>query len=158
MMQNHYVISSKYHFWTRDVPNSTKSPDLVMSGPVQEDPYGPHMGPYGFIRAHKGPYGPPYGGWIPIRFLFSAGFGSYFRVSVLIYRVSVLIFSGFGFYFVRFRFLFNCGIIRVSVLIFSGFSSYLGGVFVSFGSYFTRFGSYLARVRLGLGWGWARLG
>ena len=66
-------------------------------------------------------------------------------------------FSGFGFYFVRFRFLLNCGIIRVSVLIFSGFSSYLGGVFVSFGSYFTRFGSYSARVRLGLGWGWARL-
>ena len=46
-MQNHYVISSKYHFWTRNVPNWTKSPDLVMSGPVQEDPYGPHMGPYG---------------------------------------------------------------------------------------------------------------
>ena len=45
MMQNHYVISSKYHFWTRSVPNSTKSPDLVMSGPVQEDPYGPHKGP-----------------------------------------------------------------------------------------------------------------
>ena len=50
-MQNHYVIWSKYHFWTRNAPNSTKSPDLVMSGPVQEDPYGP-------IRAHKGPYGP----------------------------------------------------------------------------------------------------
>ena len=94
-----------------------------------------------------------YPGWIPIRFLFSAGFGSYFRVSVLIYRVSVLIFSGFGFYFVRFRYLFNCGIVRVSVLILSRFGSYLGGVFVSFGSYFTRFGSYLARVRLGLGWG-----
>ena len=34
-MQNHYVISSKYQFWIRDVPNSTKSPDVVMSGPVQ---------------------------------------------------------------------------------------------------------------------------
>ena len=50
-MQNHYEISSKYHFWTRNVRNWTKSPDLVMSGPVQEDPYGPHMGPYGPIRA-----------------------------------------------------------------------------------------------------------
>ena len=66
-MQNHYVISSKYHFWTRNVLNSTKSSDLVMSGPVQEDPYGPHMGPYGPTWAHKGPYGPiwahmgPYG-------------------------------------------------------------------------------------------------
>ena len=55
-MQNHYVISSKYHFWTRDVPNSTKSPDLVMSGPVQEDPYGPMYGPIrAHIGAHKGP-------------------------------------------------------------------------------------------------------
>ena len=114
---------------------------------------------YGIYKEYRGPGGGVGrargggAGWIPIRFLFSAGFGSYFRVSVLIYRVSVLIFNGFGFYFVRFRFLFNCGIIRVSVLIFSGFGSYLGGVFVSFGSYFTRFGSYLARVRLGLGWG-----
>ena len=33
-MQNHYVISSKYHFWTRNMSNSTKSPDLVMSGPL----------------------------------------------------------------------------------------------------------------------------
>ena len=58
MMQNHYEISSKYHFWTRNVTNSTKSPDLVMSGPVQEDPYGPiwaHVGPYGPIRALMGP-------------------------------------------------------------------------------------------------------
>ena len=50
MMQNHCVISSKYHFWTRNVSNSTKSPDLVMSGPVQEDPYGP-------IRSHMGQNG-----------------------------------------------------------------------------------------------------
>ena len=55
MMQNHYVISSKYHFWTRNVRNWTKSPDLVMSGPVQEDPYGPHMGPYAPILAHMDP-------------------------------------------------------------------------------------------------------
>ena len=65
MMQNHDVISSKYHFWTRNVPNWTKSPDLVMSGPVQKDPYGP-------IRAHVGPYGPqpgpgPNPDWAPTR-------------------------------------------------------------------------------------------
>ena len=29
-----------------------------MSGPVQEDPYGPHKGPHGPIWAHKGAYGP----------------------------------------------------------------------------------------------------
>ena len=57
-MQNHYEISSKYHFWARNVRNWTKSPDLVMSGPVQEDPYGPHMAPYGPMWAHMGPYGP----------------------------------------------------------------------------------------------------
>ena len=39
MMQNHYVISSKYHFWTRNVPNWTKTLTSVMSGPVQEDKY-----------------------------------------------------------------------------------------------------------------------
>ena len=44
-MQNHLEISSKSKFWTRNVRNWTKSRDLVMSGPVQEDPYGPHMGP-----------------------------------------------------------------------------------------------------------------
>ena len=54
-MQNHYEILSKYYFWTRNVRNWTKSPDLVMSGPVQEDPYGLHMGP---VWAHMGPYGP----------------------------------------------------------------------------------------------------
>ena len=75
-MQAHYVISSKYRFWTRNVPNWTKSPDLVMSGPVQEDPYGPHMAPYGPmygpIRVHMGPYGPqpgpgPNPDWAPTR-------------------------------------------------------------------------------------------
>ena len=39
MMQNHYVISSKYHFWTRNVPNWTKTLTSVMSGPVQENRY-----------------------------------------------------------------------------------------------------------------------
>ena len=67
MMQNHYEILSKYHFWTRNLRNWTKSPDWVMSGPVQEDTYGPHMGPYGPIWVYMGPYGPirahmgPYG-------------------------------------------------------------------------------------------------
>ena len=42
----------KNKFWTRSMRNWTKSRDLVMSGPVQEDPYGPHKGPYG---AHMGP-------------------------------------------------------------------------------------------------------
>ena len=32
-MQNHYVISSKYHFWTRNVPNWTKTHPSVTSGP-----------------------------------------------------------------------------------------------------------------------------
>ena len=68
-MQNHYVISSKYHFWTRNVRNWTKSPDLVMSGPVQEDPYGPHMGPYGPIWAHMGPYRPIWAHMGPARAL-----------------------------------------------------------------------------------------
>ena len=36
------------------MPNWTKSPDLVMSGPVQEDPYGPHMGPYGPLSFANG--------------------------------------------------------------------------------------------------------
>ena len=44
-MQNHLELSSKIQFWTRSVRNRTKSRDLVMSGPVQEDPYGPHKGP-----------------------------------------------------------------------------------------------------------------
>ena len=67
-MQNHYEIWSKYHLWTRNVADWSKSPDLVMSGPVQEDPYGP-------IRAHKGPYDPygpqpgpgPNPDWAPTR-------------------------------------------------------------------------------------------
>ena len=32
MMQNHYVISSKYHFWTRNLPNWTKTLTSVTSG------------------------------------------------------------------------------------------------------------------------------
>ena len=44
-MQNHVEISSKTNSWTRDVRNFTKSRDLVMPGPVQEDPYGPQPGP-----------------------------------------------------------------------------------------------------------------
>ena len=36
-------------------PDMTKSPALVISGPVQEDPYGPHKGPYGPIRVRMGP-------------------------------------------------------------------------------------------------------
>ena len=35
MMQNHYVISSKYHFWTWNVPNWTKSLKSDMSGPAK---------------------------------------------------------------------------------------------------------------------------
>ena len=35
MMQNHYVISSKYNFWTWNVPNWTKSLKSDMSGPVK---------------------------------------------------------------------------------------------------------------------------
>ena len=35
MMQNHYEISSKTLFWTRNMQNSTKSPELVMSGPAK---------------------------------------------------------------------------------------------------------------------------
>ena len=41
-MQNHLEISSKNHFWTRNVRNWTKSRDLDMSDlprPVQEDKY-----------------------------------------------------------------------------------------------------------------------
>ena len=38
-MQNHLEIWSKNQFWTRNVRNWTKSRDLVMSGPVQEDKY-----------------------------------------------------------------------------------------------------------------------
>ena len=73
-MQNHHVNLSKYHFWTRNMQNSTKSRDLVMSGPVQENPYGPQKRPYGPIWTPTccavlccpgwGPYGPlwgPYG-------------------------------------------------------------------------------------------------
>ena len=51
-MQNHLEISSKTQFWIRNVRNWTKSRDLVMSGPVQEDPYGPHKGSYGPLWAH----------------------------------------------------------------------------------------------------------
>ena len=53
-IQNHLEISSKTQFWTRNVRNWTKSRDLVMSGPVQEDPYGPIwalMGPPGQVLA-----------------------------------------------------------------------------------------------------------
>ena len=46
-MQNHLEFLSKNQFWTRNVRNYTKSRDLVMSGTVQEDPYGHHKGPYG---------------------------------------------------------------------------------------------------------------
>ena len=65
MMQNHYVISSKYHFWTWNVPNWTKSRDLNMSGPAKTCLGGP-------IRAHMGPYGPqpgpgPNPDWAPTR-------------------------------------------------------------------------------------------
>ena len=35
IMQNHYVISSKYHFWTWNVPNWTKSLKSDMSGPAK---------------------------------------------------------------------------------------------------------------------------
>ena len=38
-MQNHLEISSETQFWTRNMRNWTKSRDLVMSGPVQEDKY-----------------------------------------------------------------------------------------------------------------------
>ena len=34
MMQNHYVISSKYHFWIRNVRNWTKTLTSVMPGPT----------------------------------------------------------------------------------------------------------------------------
>ena len=44
-MQNHLEIKLKNKFWTRHVRDWTKSRDLVMSGPVQEDPYGSHKGP-----------------------------------------------------------------------------------------------------------------
>ena len=40
MMQNHYVISSKYHFWTRNVPNWIKTLTSVMSGPAKTCPGG----------------------------------------------------------------------------------------------------------------------
>ena len=39
-MQNHYEISSKYHFWTRNVRNLTKSRDLDMSGLAKTCPGG----------------------------------------------------------------------------------------------------------------------
>ena len=39
-MQNHYVISSKYHFWTRNVPNWTKTLTSVMSRPAKTCPGG----------------------------------------------------------------------------------------------------------------------
>ena len=38
-MQNHLETSSKTQFWTQNVRNLTKTRDLVMSGPVQEDKY-----------------------------------------------------------------------------------------------------------------------
>ena len=38
-MQNHDGISSKYHFWIRNVQNWPKALTSVMSGPVQEDKY-----------------------------------------------------------------------------------------------------------------------
>ena len=38
-MQNHYEITSKSQFWIRNMRNLTKSRDLDMSGPVQEDKY-----------------------------------------------------------------------------------------------------------------------
>ena len=67
MMQNHLEISSKSEFWTRDAPNWSKCLYGKLTEiwrnlprpprPVQEGPYGP-------IRAHKGPHGPIYG---PIR-------------------------------------------------------------------------------------------
>ena len=39
-MQNHYVISSKYYFWTRNVRNWTKTLTSVMSGPAKTCPGG----------------------------------------------------------------------------------------------------------------------
>ena len=39
-MQNHLEISSKTLFWTRNVPNWTKSRDLDMSGPAKTSPGG----------------------------------------------------------------------------------------------------------------------
>ena len=35
IMQNHYEISSKTLFWTQNIQNRTKSPDLDMSGPAK---------------------------------------------------------------------------------------------------------------------------
>ena len=40
MMQKHLEISSKYHFWTRNVRNLTKSRDLDMSGLAKTCPAG----------------------------------------------------------------------------------------------------------------------
>ena len=39
-MQNHLEISSRTLFWTRNVPNWTKSRELDMSGPAKTSPGG----------------------------------------------------------------------------------------------------------------------
>ena len=72
MMQNHWEISSKNKFWTRNVRNCSKSlteslrkvygtSKTCPGGPIRahiwahKGPYGPIYGP---IRAYMGPYGP----------------------------------------------------------------------------------------------------
>ena len=57
-MQNHYEISSKNHFWIRNMRNLTKSRKSDMSGPAKTCPGGPiraHI--WAHIWAHKRPYG-----------------------------------------------------------------------------------------------------
>ena len=66
-MQNHLEISSKYHFWTRNVRNLSKSFTESLRKvygkftEVQDLSRKAHKGPYGptwtHIWAHKGPYG-----------------------------------------------------------------------------------------------------
>ena len=65
MMQNHLEISSKYHFWTRNVRNWSKCLTESLRkvyGIFQDLSRRTHKGPYGLIygpiRAHMAPYGP----------------------------------------------------------------------------------------------------